>query len=188
MRRVDPDPVTVKERRAPHDGSREAASESRTINLGRGRVVPYPEPTSEAATRIGKANRRTGTKPEVRLRSALHRRGHRFRKDHLLRAGAVRVRPDVVFTRKKVVVFVDGCFWHGCPKHQNVPTTNRDYWVPKLAANVERDRRVDAALSNDGWVVVRIWEHLDLDEAVDLVEHTVRAWRAHPDRRARGAT
>jgi DNA mismatch endonuclease (patch repair protein) len=141
----------------------------RTVNLGGGRVVPYPEPRDAAATKIGKANRRTDTKPEVRLRSLLHRRGHRFRKDHLVRVGTVRVRPDVVFTRWKVAVFVDGCFWHGCPDHQSFPKSNRDYWVPKLAANVERDRRVDAALGEAGWVVVRIWEHEDVERAVAAV-------------------
>jgi DNA mismatch endonuclease (patch repair protein) len=80
------------------------------VNLGRGLVVPYPEPASAAATNIGKANRRTNTKPEVLVRSALHRRGLRFRKDHLLRVADVRVRPDVVFTRWKLAVFIDGCF------------------------------------------------------------------------------
>jgi DNA mismatch endonuclease (patch repair protein) len=149
--------------------------------------VPYPEPTSDAATSIGKANRRTGTKPEVRLRSALHRLGHRFRKDHLLRADTVCVRPDIVFTHSKVVVFVDGCFWHGCPEHQNVPSRNRDYWVPKLAANVDRDHRVDAALTDAGWVVLRIWEHVDVDTAVDIVERAVTGQRGRPGTRARGA-
>jgi DNA mismatch endonuclease (patch repair protein) len=165
--------VTVKGHPSPLDDGRGLSHGSRTINLGGGRIVPYPEPTSEAATRIGKANRRTGTRPEVRIRSALHRRGHRFRKDHLLRAGGVRVRPDVVFTRRKVAVFVDGCFWHGCSEHQQIPKTNRDYWAPKLAANVERDRRVDVALTDEGWVVVRIWEHVELDTAVDLVERAI---------------
>ena len=83
--------------------------------------MPYPEPKDAAATEVGKGNRRTDTKPEVRLRSALHRRGLRFRKDLPIRAGAVRVRPDIVFTRGAVAVFVDGCFWHGCPEHQVVP-------------------------------------------------------------------
>jgi DNA mismatch endonuclease (patch repair protein) len=140
------------------------------VNLGQGRRVPYPEPKDAAATKVGKANRRTDTKAEVRIRSALHRRGLRFRKDLLVRLGSVRVRPDIVFTRKQVAVFVDGCFWHGCPEHQHIPKTNRDYWVPKLSANVERDRRVDEALEGEGWVVVRIWEHVATDEAAALVE------------------
>lgn len=160
---------------APPDGGR-------TVNLGGGRILPYPEPRDEAATKIGKANRRTGTKPEMRLRSSLHRRGHRFRKDHLLRTGTVRVRPDVVFTRWRVAVFVDGCFWHGCPEHQHIPKRNLDYWVPKLEANIERDRRVDAALEAAGWVVVRVWEHDGVSEAVEVVQDALDEQRANHER------
>lgn len=174
MSRVDQTPVTAPGPKGlDSDG---VAAPGRTVNLGGGRIVPYPEPTDTAATKIGKANPPSGTKPEVHLRSALHRRGLRFRKDHLLRVGEVRVRPDIVFTRSRVAVFVDGCFWHGCSDHQRVPKTNRDYWVPKLAANVERDGRVDAALVDHGWAVLRIWEHIGLVEAVDAVE-TVLAER-----------
>jgi DNA mismatch endonuclease (patch repair protein) len=136
--------------------------------------VPYPEPTSAAATKIGIGNRRTDTKPEVALRSLLHRRGLRFRKDLLVRMADVRVRPDIVFTRVRVAVFVDGCFWHGCPAHQVVPKSNRKYWVPKLKANEARDRRVDAALVADGWAVVRVWEHEDLRVAADRIEAVIR--------------
>jgi len=107
----------------------------------------------------------------------LHRRGHRFRKDFLLRARDVRVHPDIVFTRWRLAVFVDGCFWHGCPEHQSVPKANRAYWVPKLAANVERDRRVDAALAAAGWGVVRIWEHDVVTDAVGVVESALRTRR-----------
>lgn len=161
----------------PHRPDAPAAGAFRTVNLGGGMVVPYPEPLDTAATKIGKANRRKDTLPEIRLRSALHRRNLRFRKDHLVRCGEVRVRPDVVFTRRKVVVFVDGCFWHGCPEHQHVPKRNRDYWVPKLQRNAERDRRVDAALIADGWEVVRIWEHEDVEEAAHRVGDSVHRRR-----------
>ena len=176
MSGVDQSPVTASEPRGL--GSDGDAAPGRTVNLGGGRIVPYPEPTDEAATKIGKANPRSGTKPEVRLRSALHRRGHRFRKDHLLRVGVVRVRPDIVFTRWRVAVFVDGCFWHGCPDHQHVPKSNRGYWVPKLASNVERDLRVNDALEAAGWVVLRVWEHVDLEIAVHLVEAALAQGRA----------
>jgi DNA mismatch endonuclease, patch repair protein len=142
---------------------------SRTVNLGQGRRVPYPEPTSLAATKVGKANRRTGTMPEVALRSALHRGGLRFRTDFPIQLAEVRVRPDIVFTRKRVAVFVDGCFWHCCPAHGVLPAGNRAYWEPKLAANVDRDRRVDAALRNAGWSVLRVWEHEETDTAAEAV-------------------
>lgn len=139
--------------------------------------MPYPEPADELATRIGRANRRKNTQPEVRLRSTLQRRGLRFRKHYLLRCGGVRVRPDIVFTRVKLAVFVDGCFWHGCPEHQRVPMRNPEYWVPKLRSNIDRDGRVDAALTLDGWRVLRVWEHVDIGGAADLVEEGVRCRR-----------
>lgn len=152
-----------------------ASTAGRTLALGGGRRVPYPEPANTAATKIGKANRRTDTKPEVRLRSALHRRGLRFRKDFLVSVGGLRVRPDVVFTRRKLAVFVDGCFWHSCPQHGSIPNRNRGYWLPKLATNVERDRRVDAALRASGWSVERLWEHEDAMSAAHRIDAAVHS-------------
>lgn len=157
----------------------------RTVSLGGGLVVPYPEPADSAATRAAKGNRRTDTKPEVRLRSALHRRGLRFRKDLLLRCGGLRVRPDIVFPRRRLCVFVDGCFWHGCPLHQKVPHRNREYWAPKLRRNVERDRQVEAALTSEGWGFVRVWEHEPIDEAADRV---ASEWAASNANRVSRAT
>ncbi|WP_254704803.1 very short patch repair endonuclease [Rhodococcus pyridinivorans] len=116
-----------------------------------------------------RANRRVNTKPEREIRSALHRRGLRFRKDYRLDLDAARVRPDIVFTAKRVAVFVDGCFWHACPIHGRNPAVNEWYWSPKLQKNVERDRRADRALADAGWVVVRIWEHEAIEAAVDRV-------------------
>jgi DNA mismatch endonuclease (patch repair protein) len=105
------------------------------------------------------ANRRADTAPELRVRSELHARGLRFRKDLRLQVGTRHVRPDVVFTRRRVAVFVDGCFWHSCPEHLEAPKSNVAYWSNKLAANVERDRENDSALRAEGWTVVRVWEH-----------------------------
>lgn len=117
-----------------------------------------------------KANRRTDTKPELALRHALHRLGYRYRKDYRLDLDSGRrVRPDIVFTARKVAVFVDGCFWHACPEHGSKPRANEWYWGPKLIKNVERDRVNDAALILAGWAVVRLWEHVPLDEAVTTV-------------------
>ena len=114
-------------------------------------------------------NPRRDTAPEVAVRSELHRRGLRFRKDLPLRVPHRVVRPDVVFTRARLAVFVDGCFWHACPIHGTQPSRNRAYWGPKLARNVERDRKVDAALDAAGWRVLRAWEHEDPDEVADRV-------------------
>ena len=82
-----------------------------------------------------KANRSRDTGPELRLRSALHRRGWRYRVSPSLKVDGKRIRPDVAFTRWRIAVFVDGCFWHGCPDHGSTPKSNVDYWEPKLRLN-----------------------------------------------------
>ena len=126
-----------------------------------------------------RANRRTDTKPELALRQALHRLGYRYRKDHRLDLdGGRRVRPDIAFTARKVAVFVDGCFWHACPEHGSKPRANEWYWGPKLIKNVERDRINDAALILAGWTVVRLWEHVPLDEAITTVVTALAAGEA----------
>lgn len=129
----------------------------------------YPHPTSTAVTTLMRANRRSDTKPEEALRAELHRRGARFRKDYLLRTSEVRVKVDIVFPRRRVAVFVDGCFWHGCPEHGRVPRANSHYWTKKLSGNVERDRRTTDALERDGWRVVRVWEHVPVESAAKAV-------------------
>lgn len=115
------------------------------------------------------ANRRRDTTPELRLRSALHGRGLRYRCDLRIDLHELRVRPDVVFTRRKIAVFVDGCYWHGCPEHGATPQSNREYWLAKIARNQERDRRADHALRGAGWTVVRVWEHDDPEMAAERV-------------------
>lgn len=134
-------------------------------------------PTTPGRSRNMAAIRRTNTKPEVALRSALHRAGHRFRKDLRLDLGEVKPRPDIVFTRARVAVFVDGCFWHCCPEHSKPPKRNTDYWGPKLKRNVERDARYNSALRNAGWTVLRIWEHEPVGDAAERVAVTVRLRR-----------
>jgi DNA mismatch endonuclease (patch repair protein) len=79
----------------------------------------------------------------------------------------------MVFPRQKIAVFVDGCFWHGCPEHGTVPATNRCYWKPKIAENVARDRRHTATLEADGWVVIRVWEHEAAAEAAKTIKRAV---------------
>ena len=115
------------------------------------------------------ANRRRYTKPELALRSALHRAGFRYRVDYRIDLPGGRVRPDIVFTRKRIAVFVDGCFWHCCPEHGSRPSINQSYWSLKLARNVERDAQNTKLLREADWTVVRIWEHESVPSALTRV-------------------
>lgn len=111
-----------------------------------------------------RANRGRDTGPEVALRSALHARGLRFHKNYRLDLGdRRRVRPDVVFPKLRLAVFVDGCFWHGCQEHRSLPTSNAAFWKQKIEGTRRRDRQQVAWLNAAGWTVVRVWEH-DLPE------------------------
>lgn len=130
----------------------------------------HPTPQTDGRSRNMRAIRRTDTKPEVALRSALHRAGYRFRKDYRFKVGDTWVRPDIVFTRRRVAVFVDGCFWHSCPMHGRRPHDPTDYWRVKLARNVERDKRDEAILKTVGWRVIRVWEHESIPDVVATLE------------------
>ncbi len=139
-----------------------------------------PSAATPGRRRNMQAIRRTDTKPEVALRAALHRLGLRFRKDFRIDLPAGRVRPDIVFTRARVAVFVDGCFWHACPEHGRQPTKNVGYWSPKLQRTADRDRLNTARLEANGWKVIRAWEHEPLADVVGRVHTAVRAARLLP--------
>ncbi len=132
-------------------------------------TIKHPEPTSARVSAVMRGNRRRDTKPEVAVRSALHRLGLRFRKDHAVEVPGLRVRPDVVFPREQLAVFVDGCFWHCCPTHGTRPRRNRSYWDSKLRGNVRRDRLVTRGLTDADWVVIRVWEHTPAQEAATII-------------------
>jgi DNA mismatch endonuclease, patch repair protein len=121
--------------------------------------------------------RRQGTQPERALRSELHRRGYRFRVDYPVPVEGRSPRPDIAFTRDKLAVFVDGCFWHGCPEHGSRPRENVHYWRPKIARNVERDREQDARLTDAGWIVLRVWAHEKTEVAADRIEELLTRQR-----------
>lgn len=106
---------------------------------------------------------------ERALRGALHARGLRFRKDYAPLQG-LRCRVDVAFTRERLVVFVDGCFWHRCPVHGSQPKANSGWWQEKLDGNAARDRRNDRALHEAGWTVLRVWEHEPTEDMADRVQ------------------
>ena len=118
------------------------------------------------------SNKARDTKPELAIRRALHARGYRYRVD-LRPSKEVRSRADIVFTKQKIAIFIDGCFWHGCPIHGTSPKRNTDYWLPKLKRNVERDLKVTGALELLGWTVLRFWEHQVTGEVLELIEATL---------------
>ncbi|HEY5853087.1 MAG TPA: DNA mismatch endonuclease Vsr [Aldersonia sp.] len=133
--------------------------------------APATDPRTSA--RLSRQRRRD-TVPEVALRRELHRRGRRFFVDRAPLAG-LRRRADLVFPRSRVAVYVDGCFWHSCPQHATYPKNNAQWWADKLAGNVARDRDTDQRLRNDGWTVVRVWEHETAATAADRVEAALTA-------------
>lgn len=146
------------------------SSRSSSIDLAPSRPLSYPEPSTAAATKVMRANRKTDTKPELFLRSELHRRGLRFRKHFAHAIDGRRIVVDIVFPRIRLAVFVDGCFWHSCPEHGTVPMSNAWYWTPKLQRNVQRDHETTSRLRSAGWTVLRLWEHTPASDAADLVE------------------
>ncbi|WP_055809742.1 very short patch repair endonuclease [Nostocoides sp. Soil756] len=113
-------------------------------------------------------NRGRDTKPELALRRELHARGFRYFVNRRPIAN-VRRTADIVFPRARLAVFVDGCFWHGCPEHHTVAKTHAQYWAEKVQANRLRDADTNRLLGDAGWNVLRIWEHVPPVEAADLV-------------------
>jgi DNA mismatch endonuclease (patch repair protein) len=112
------------------------------------------------------------TKPEVVLRRALWASGLRYR----IHYGKEKI--DIAFPSEKVAIFVDGCFWHGCPVHSHMPKSNRKYWVPKLQKNIQRDSEKNERLKRQGWKILRFWEHevenesCVVDKIISAVQHT----------------
>jgi DNA mismatch endonuclease (patch repair protein) len=140
----------------------------RATELDTADVPNLPSAAVGVSARMSRQRRRD-TAPELNLRRALHRRGLRYRVDLPL-PGLPRRRADIVFTRARIAIFVDGCFWHSCPDHATRPSHNAEWWSEKLARNVARDRETDERLTSAGWTVMRFWEHADPVEAADAVE------------------
>ncbi len=133
-----------------------------------------PPPSSEDARRRMQATKQRDTAAEVALRSALHRLGLRFRVDVSPIPG-LRRRADMVFPSARVAVYVDGCFWHGCPIHGTWPRANAEYWLQKIEANRWRDADTDRVLVEAGWLPIRVWEHEDPEAAAVTVANAVRS-------------
>jgi DNA mismatch endonuclease (patch repair protein) len=113
--------------------------------------VLTPEQRKHNMSRIRAKN----TGPEVKLRKLLSAAGIRGYRIHYTLPG----KPDIVFTKRKITIFIDGCFWHKCPVCFQEPETRREFWLKKIQSNVDRDKKVDEQLKNKGWTVLRFWEH-----------------------------
>ncbi|HEX8690606.1 MAG TPA: very short patch repair endonuclease [Solirubrobacterales bacterium] len=134
-------------------------------------------PSSKEASRRMKKVRRTGTSAEMELRRALHARGLRYRVNAPVLPDKRR-RVDIAFLSAQVAIFVDGCFWHGCPEHATWPASNAGFWRQKIETNRRRDRDTDAELRKTGWHVVRVWEHEDPVAAAERIQTLVRVERS----------
>lgn len=119
------------------------------------------------------SQRTADTKPELAVRRILHQRGLRYRVG-IRPESAIRTTGDLVFVKNKVVVFIDGCFWHGCPVHFVPPKNNADWWAAKIDANRQRDGSARNALKVLGWSVLSFWEHESPADVASVIEKLVR--------------
>lgn len=133
--------------------------------------------SSDGVRRGMQGNRGRDTKPELAVRRAAHAAGLRYRVD-FRPIPTLNRRADLVFTRAKIAVFVDGCFWHGCPEHHTVAKTNAAFWADKVQRNRARDTNTDELLVEAGWTVLRAWEH---DPPDLVVARILAALRPHED-------
>lgn len=129
--------------------------------------------SSPAVRAVMRGNKGRDTKPELALRSAVHARGMRYRVG-VRPVPQVRRTADIVFSRAKVAVFLDGCFWHGCPEHHRPAKRNTEFWDTKIKGNIDRDANTDALLRKAGWRVIRVWEHEDPAVAAERIAAAVR--------------
>ncbi|MHB2021536.1 MAG: very short patch repair endonuclease [Candidatus Xenobia bacterium] len=142
-----------------------------TLKMGAAAEASWASSPTARATML--ANRSRDTRPELAVRRAVHALGLRYR------VGArpvpeVRRTADLVFRPARIAVFVDGCFWHGCPEHATRPAANAGYWAEKFRRNRERDAETDALLRETGWRSIRVWEHEDPTEAATAISKAVR--------------
>jgi len=156
---------TAPQGRRHHHTNEDTASSTASAN-------DRPQPSSEAVRASMVANRGRDTKPEMMLRRMLHRSGYRYRV-HYPVPGATRRKVDIAFVGRKVAVEVYGCFWHWCPEHASLPSTNRKWWTEKLRRNVARDEEKRLLLENAGWQLVVVWEHESVTDAYDRVTTVV---------------
>jgi DNA mismatch endonuclease, patch repair protein len=142
------------------------------VAVGEAAAWPPLVPSSAAVSARMSRFPRRDTAPEVGLRRLLHARGMRYRVN-LPVPGLARRTIDIAFPRAKVAVFVDGCYWHGCPQHGRLPRSNREWWAEKLRRNQARDAHTAEHLSSIGWLVLRLWAHEEPSGAADTVARIV---------------
>lgn len=140
-----------------------------------------PAASSESVRSRMSRQRRRDTKPEVQVRKILHARGIRYRVNGAPEAG-MRCKADIVWRGLRLAVFIDGCFWHGCPEHATRPKANEAWWAEKLDGNKRRDRRTDAELTSRGWTVLRFWEHEQPAAVADAICATLGELRTSAGR------
>ncbi|WP_153504424.1 very short patch repair endonuclease [Cumulibacter manganitolerans] len=138
--------------------------------------------SSPASRRVMQGNRSRDTSPELAVRRVLHAAGLRYRVAYRPER-SLRRTADIVFTKQRIAVFIDGCYWHACPEHRTVAQSNATYWSEKLAGNVARDADTTERLQEAGWTVLRFWEHEDPGDVATAVAATVRNLSAGVKRR-----
>ena len=131
--------------------------------------------SSPSVRAVMHSNKRRDTRPETAVRRLIHTAGLRYRVDYPPLPELRRRRADVVFTRAKVAVFIDGCFWHGCPEHYRPASQNASFWNAKRTANALRDEDTNARLEAAGWTVMRFWEHQAPSDVAAQIIASVRA-------------
>lgn len=136
-------------------------------------IAGKPKASSPGVSRRMRGLPTKGTEPELALRGCLHRLGLRYRVQYRL-PGLPRRTIDIAFPGKRVAIFVDGCFWHGCSEHRDIPKSNREWWLAKIENNKKRDVDTDRRLHELGWLSLRFWEHDNAQEAADRVAAIVQ--------------
>lgn len=131
-------------------------------------MEPIPDVPDHVRRRMANTHGRD-TQPEMAVRRLLHARGWRYRVNHRP-VPDLRRTVDIAFTKAKVVVLIDGCFWHRCPLHHVTPRTRTEFWTAKIEGNVARDHETNQRLAEAGWIVLRFWEHEDPVDVVEAIE------------------
>jgi len=148
---------------------------AKMLALGGGIVVSYPHPQRPEFSAVMRGNTRRNTRFELSVRRLLYAGGYRYRVDAPIDVGGLRLRPDIVLKGRMIAVFLDGCFWHGCPIHGVKPRTNSHYWQEKIRRNKLRDRDYRRRMRKYGWTVIQAWEHESISVIVARIIAAIRA-------------